>query len=584
MVERGAGWPGKAPALALFVLVTVVFAWTVWLRLPWFGQLSEARHNSGTAHALIAAHHWYDEGAVKLHFGWIWAYPSVEFASLKERGIYGSYGPGALLPVHAVALIAGERPTAGMLMGLALLSHGGLALLCGLIPLVFLAQVGFPSRCAFVLALTSSLVLLLNPASLYWHGLTFGVDQWVILPFVAFVGLEALRPNVPGSRLHWLAGAQDVILFYGTLTEWLFLPVALVAYLLRWLSGGLTTSPGLVPWVCATIRYAAAPALALGLFVWQRAALEGFGPLIQKAVERTGLSNAMGFGSIDLALKALAHLRANFGTVGAVLIVGSIVTVGALSVEALVRLHRGQAKFCVRPLAVLAGLLILPPILLSVLLKQHLFHHDFVVLKLETTLSMVTFAVLPAMLASRFATHGRTRGATARLFTMASVLVAAAYLSSSHQKFYVEVPKPNQALAEIGEFLRQNTGPRDVVVSREYEIKPCCPPVQYALSEKEVYRLGDGGLEALLPRLEGQDYRLLCLLLSGTADGLDSNVVASAPLGPSFGESMGRYANFTGSPLFNKAARIERPRLLLLRAGRLAKEAGRAGTADGCPS
>lgn len=228
-------------ALCIILLLSinlVVFEYTVEIREPWFGELSgSVDHENGHHHqwltgsTLIFSINWYREGPLNTKFAMIENPKSIEFPTLDSRRLYTSYFPLSILPIYIISLIVGHEPTPAIIMDYNLLNHFLIAFFLSMIIFFFLRQLKIDLLNSFLFSIIPILMELLLPAPLYWLQNVYFADQAVILPFVICIFLEVLRDSVNNANhLKIVNILQNVILFLGFLTDWLFVFIALTTY------------------------------------------------------------------------------------------------------------------------------------------------------------------------------------------------------------------------------------------------------------------------------------------------------------------------------------------------------------------
>lgn len=138
------------------------------------------------------------------------------------------------LPLHIISIIRGEEPAPSLLKSVNLLTHFLMAFLLALTAYIFLTQLGFRPSVAFTFSIIPIVLELLLPAPLYWHQNVYFADQAVLIPFILFVLLEIVRDGIESRKTLTVIGVcQAALLFYGTLTDWLFIFIALTVYIKR---------------------------------------------------------------------------------------------------------------------------------------------------------------------------------------------------------------------------------------------------------------------------------------------------------------------------------------------------------------
>ncbi|QUV81622.1 hypothetical protein J8C01_10435 [Chloracidobacterium sp. D] len=189
-----------AACLVLLGFTVGLFACTVQARRPWFGKLSFEHHQWLTANTLRFARAWHAEGPWTLRFALLNEPRSVEFPTLLSRNPYVSYPPGFVLTAYAYSLVSEGAPTVSSLMSWNLINHGLIAVALGSLSLLILRRLGFDRGTATLLAAVPPTLELLLPGPLYWHQNVYFADQAVLLPYVLFILLEAIRDAYPSAR------------------------------------------------------------------------------------------------------------------------------------------------------------------------------------------------------------------------------------------------------------------------------------------------------------------------------------------------------------------------------------------------
>ncbi len=530
--------------VALGLLTLPIFLYTVHLRAPWFGVLSDhpLGHQWLTGGTVKFSRNWYREGIFHLRFAMIESPASVEFPTLKSRDPYASYPPGSVLPIYLLARVLGREPNPPMVMAYNLANHCLIAWLLGVTAYVVLLRAGIPPLNGLLFAAVCPCIELLCPAPLYFLQNVYAMDMAVILPFVVCLLLESLRPAVSNRRLsRVLAAAQWCVFFAGYLTDWLFVFVGLVIYLKRLLSGelvvqgrgtGSSFSPptlGIAPKAekrASPLTVAAAPAsgplrslLTRSLWYWSPAVAAGslfvaqltylgwWGTLYEHFRLRIGAVAQAGRRSFSEFLVAYfrLYLPLGYGGAGTWLLAGSSLLLLALMAYAILRHLRRQPV--PPPLTMLTSLMaiaILPCWLQVMVLWEH-SEHSFSVVKFSVSLALIPFALAPAVgiaLMSKEAMPATPEGdrprkpalAWRRFFSpriagvnLAMLVAAGVYLSWLHPQWLSLFPKPTPYFEELAmAFRRAGIGYRDILVSPDFDV-PENPPQSLALTMKRVY-------------------------------------------------------------------------------------------------
>ena len=422
--------------VALGLLTLPIFLYTVHLRAPWFGVLSDhpLGHQWLTGGTVKFSRNWYREGIFHLRFAMIESPASVEFPTLKSRDPYASYPPGSVLPIYLLARVLGREPNPPMVMAYNLANHCLIAWLLGVTAYVVLLRAGIPPLNGLLFAAVCPCIELLCPAPLYFLQNVYAMDMAVILPFVVCLLLESLRPAVSNRRLsRVLAAAQWCVFFAGYLTDWLFVFVGLVIYLKRLLSGELVvqgrgtgssfrpptlgiapkaekraspltaavapTSGPLRSLLTRSLWYWSPAAAAGSLFVAQLTYLGWWGTLYEHFRHRIGATAEEGRATYGefLVNYFRQYLPLGYGGVGSCLLGGSLLLLLALLAYAFVaRLRRRSIAPTLAMLAGFMAVTILPGCLQTLVLWEH-SGHTFSLVKFSVPVALIPFALAPAV-------------------------------------------------------------------------------------------------------------------------------------------------------------------------------------------
>ncbi len=374
-------WP--IAALMLTAVTATLFAISVHARAPWFGQTNLNMAGAMTAGTCTVASHWHREGAWNLRFVLYWEPDAIETPTPATRTPYVSFPPGAVLPIHLLGKITGTGPTPHLVMAYNLANHLLVSLILGLTMLLLARAMGFTPAMGLLPAFSTATMYLFLPSPYFEHQMGYFSDQAVMLPFALTLLLEVLRRTTSPHTHKALAAAQAFVLFWGTLTDWLFLFIALCLYLVRLRSPGseftlqrvhppgseftLQRVPSLPPvWSSAACcRFARRstlfwlpPALAVALFLLQIMHLHAFSDLFQRFAYRTGMDNR-GFLSLtpgpeELSLKSFHTFTLDtvfwknfiptaFGPWGTTLLFTAFGVLALLTMHALVTRLRSRA-------------------------------------------------------------------------------------------------------------------------------------------------------------------------------------------------------------------------------------------------
>jgi hypothetical protein len=484
-------------------LYVAFFAVTIGLR---WGQLGQPYTDFEwiTAHSQVIVDNWLENGFWNERGISFWNPPSIEFPSLVSRHPYISYPCGAQLPIFVLAKVLGRPVTPGFFHIGGLVWHGliGLFLICGL--LLFDARGQEPER---------SLGAFL-PGFLWLGGrgpLTFFPTLWyadivVLLPFVLVGLIEVIVAHALLRERYrqWLTWSLPVLIFWGTYTDWLFVPLCVMIFLYRLLRFRKIRAT-----FSAFVWQVAMPAtVAITLFFLQLFWALGpyFGPALLERFLVRSMDTAGAFARHESLLwYVYGHFTESMGVV-------------AVAVTALALL-----LLCVRPRTIPGPLkdylvlLLVPSVLLLLIFRQHAAVHQFTIVKFMIPACVLLGGILPRVLH-----FPHKQSVLAVLCTVFLVHEGWQYWTS------LGVPVDRQELA-WAEAVRRSFGYRDVLFTPEpsFEI-PEVPPGQLARSRKRIYQFDAervAQLQTAIPEAR--------MFLLGTAGAIAARCPEKQPLRPS---------------------------------------------------
>ena len=487
----------------LFIITIGIFKYTVRIRKPWFGTLSAGHHQWLSGSTLRFSKNWYRESPLDLKFGMIRNPRSIEFPTLRSRVPHPSYPPGAVLPIYIISKLRGHEPTPSLLMKYNLLNHFFIAFFLSLTVFLFLLQLKFSYLNSFIFSLVPIALELLLPAPLYWHQNVFFADQAVILPFVLFIFLEVSKENIRNKTIANITNVfQILVLFYGILTDWLFVFLALTVYIKRVLNGQMGKDG--YTFVKKSVKYWLPVIIVLSLFFLQLYSLGVLPSITHKFMFRTGLGHG-GEKYISNFFNKFwnGHIAKGYGKVAIGFLWGSLfLFILSLTYISLRRLPNSQTNKKVKKTLSLIGIVLLPCFMQIYFFRNHSAIHDFSALKFSIPLDIIPFILVPILIFSffkidltrvsleglRISYKGRRVDIKLPLIILCIIILVGIYLKEEHPHYKGFFPKPNKSYKEVGKFISTNTQFKDIVFSSNFEI-PVSPPQQLSYAMKRVYKV-----------------------------------------------------------------------------------------------
>lgn len=494
----------QVPAIiCIFLLLGItvaVFEYSVEIRKPYFGELSDGKHVWLTANTLKFAKNWYFEGPLSLKFG-MFDYPrSIEFQNISSRGAYLSYLPGSILPIYSLSVISGQEPNIPLIMYYNLFNHFLIAFLLSLTIFIFLRQIKVDLLNSFLFATLPIFLELLLPAPLYWHQNVFFADQAVILPFVLYIFLEVIIDGLEDRYIGVLDILQNLVLFYGFLTDWLFVFVALTVFLKRIFEGKIKFNRKFGTFLKESFKFWLAPLISIIIFLYQIFSFDRFGWVYNRVIFRTGITN--NGVSVPSPYHLVEVFIKGYGEIGlyAICFAFTVVLVVLLFVL-LQKLLKRDTDWKIKRICILMSVLLIPCILQVITFNNHSLLHSFSILKFSVPLATIPFVLAPVSLylilkskvnipdvKFNLSKNLKVDLGLLIIFLLVSS-VAGVYLVDEHPHFKeygFKVGNPYYKL--LGNSIRENTNYEDIVFSPNIEIL-CYPPQQLSYSMKRVYKI-----------------------------------------------------------------------------------------------
>ena len=503
--------------ICIILLISVcfsIFHYTVEIREPWFGELSDGHNQWLTGSTVKFATNWYQEGPLNIKFAMLENPKSIEFQNISSRDPYTSYPPGTIIPIYIISELQGHKPTVATVMDYNLFNHFLIALILGLTIFFFFRQLKIDMINSFLFSLIPIILELLLPGPIYWFQNVFFSDQAVILPFVLYIFLEILRDGMIGKNLRILNILQNLVLFIGFLTDWLFVFIALIVYIKRIIDGEIVlrrkmSFANIRSFLNDSLKYWIVPLIAVALFALQDFLLGGVSKTISKFFIRTAASQE-GAAQLKNGLNIfLGYISKNYGEIGLILLLVSVAVFLLITSIILYKIYKkqniGYDILKIKKILYLIGMYIIPCVLQVYFFKNHSVVHEFSILKFSVSISTIPLVLLPVLiffltenfmvnsLKSRFIILRNIFNKfkiNPRLFIIFLLAFSATlgYVAYEFPEYNILFPTPNSIYGIIGDSIQQNTGYNDVVFSPDFEI-PTNPPQQLSYSMKRVYQI-----------------------------------------------------------------------------------------------
>jgi len=380
-----------------------------------------------------------------------------------------------------------------------LFNHFLIAFLLSLTIFIFLRQINIDLINSFLFATLPIFLELLLPAPLYWHQNVFFADQAVILPFVLYIFLEVIIDGMKNRYTRGLFILQNLILFYGFLTDWLFVFVALTVYLKRIFEGKIKFSQKIRIFLKESFKFWLMPIMAVIIFLYQIFSFDRFAWVYNRVIFRTGITN--NGVNVPSPYHFVENLLKGYGEIGlyALLFALAIVII-VLFFVSLEKLSNKNINVKVKRICALMSILLIPCILQVITFNNHSLMHTFPILKFSVPLATIPFVLAPVSIYLIFKSYVKIPESRIVLpknlkvdvglflILLLALSVASIYLFNEHpnyEKYGFKVGNPHYKM--FGNSIRENTNYDDIIFSPTVVIPRGSKQLSYSM--KRVYKI-----------------------------------------------------------------------------------------------
>lgn len=509
--------------LVILAVALAVFASTVKDRAYWRGQMADVHHQLITAEIVKFSSNWYAENPFDLKFGLLGLPKSIETPTIQERQPYISYPPGAVLPIYVVAKIFNHEPTVYLVHDYNLLNHFLIGIVLAFMAFGIARGFKLSKVNATILAIIPLLLSYLLPGPMYFFQNVYFTDTAVILPALLLLMTEGWRyfKQVSSSN-RWILTAQALLLFYGTLTDWYFVFLALGIFLLRIINGEYKT---VWKFLQKSLAYWAPVVVALGLFFLQVISLNGNQELGGRFAARMSETCAQYPQTTMNNTYWQRYIPESFGYFSLGLLwLSFIISLAALIYMIYKRVKKQPLSMQFSAATSLLFLLVAVPFVRLYTLRCHSIFHDFTTMLFVGAIGLVPLIILPLLLIEQNIIKGssfslKITGKKIVIGALPTILLILAftYAFSEHQRFKDHFPeiKPNYSL--YGEFIRNNTAYESIVFSPDYEAR-ALPSQQIIYTKKQIHHINKAvDIAKITASIEG-NYTIKLFVKNSEAD------------------------------------------------------------------
>ena len=464
------------------------------------GGAYDYSHQKNMALALIYANNWLRENPFHLRFS-MYEYPSsIDKPTLADRNFYASYPPGSTLPVYlflktldftGIVPDIHNKPSTQLLLMVYYNYFLHLLLTLVLCFTVFFLclRVGFDRLNSTLLALVPAILQFHNASSVYYHYLLYNMDQAILLPFALYVFLETLRYSHNSPRvLRVVKIMQPLLMFYGILTDWLFVLVIFTVYTMRIVKKEISLPVSLSSgkhWLTQSISFFAPALTAITLWAYQishyfsnikhgnifnSTIADEERTILERFIDRVGVTDGIDNYVHYLATSFFYHITNSFGIVCFLVMLASFYFAFRWSKLAVKTSDR------IGLLVNTYLLFFIPSVAYNLFFVEHAWMHPFSSLKFSLAISFA-FVFLPIVILQ--VARGNYLISALKIMNKKSIALATVIATSSSLLYgYTQIydkyaitkmfSRPDYIYTYIGSFMRENTDYNDIVFSKDF--------------------------------------------------------------------------------------------------------------------
>ena len=243
-------------------------------------------------HQEIFVSNWLEEGIINSKFTMMNDFSSIEFDSLKKREKYITYPQGGAFPPFLLKKFFFPKTDLYIITKNYAYIHLFLTIfLLGITVFLFLYKsLKTHILNAILLSFVPIIIFTFYPYTIKLYPYFFFLNGTIVPIFVYYVFLEILRQHVKSSKkIYFINVVQALIIFYGVFTDWFFISVVFITWLVRLKQG--TLGQKRLEIIRSSFLFILPALIALTLFFFHLYIIDGFSILTQKFLQRTGISS-----------------------------------------------------------------------------------------------------------------------------------------------------------------------------------------------------------------------------------------------------------------------------------------------------
>jgi hypothetical protein len=500
-------------AIVWIVFVFVCAGYGRFYNNAFSGYDARGNHIWLSASTVKFVNNWLKEGPLRLKFI-MYEYPdSIEFKSLVERMAYISYPPGTIIPPYILAKLLGknEIQVGFIKQFLKIKFLFDTLMVCLIIYSILRRTLRLNSRTMpAAVSIIFSLCWMCLPNNLYYLRNVYFSDQCIITIVLVFVLLEIYdnyfsKKSTRTFLRYFYFSLKFLVSLFGVLTDWYFLFVLLVSWLIK-IVPLFKTKKAIKNILLSSAIYVFPVFLGIGLFILQIITIPGFENIILRKIKYRTFDTSVIQGNklLVVAKHFISAYSIGFCFIAALVILSLYVFIKNLKNKMFLKEYKSLFDIIL--------LICVPPFLQVLVLQQHSAVHEFSMLKFALPI-ICSFVLLPVMLLdlkglkkAKFAVLLENNNESKKIFI--SVLFLCFIFSSilvfgmvnANTDYYISRMGISESY-ERENLIRSNYDYNDVYFSFTESIEGN-PPQYLAISKKLIHKINNvSDIDILFPSL-----------------------------------------------------------------------------------
>ncbi len=370
----------------MLLIASIIFGLALIERLPNLGDLmaNDCRLTFDTSTFL---YNWIDSGLFNVKGKMYMAPSSIETPGGAQ--LYTSYPPGFMVFPYILCLITGNEGTVSLVQAWNLFNHYLLALLISLIIFFIYKKTKFANEyISALIGVFGGVITIFVPGLYYYMQFEYFSDMAAFVPMAALILTEILLEDAQGKTKKALYWIQAFFIFAAAFTDFVCYFMIFIIWSVRIARGRYKSFKN---FVIGTLTYVWPMLLAILLFaLYLLAAAGGVESFLSRYTQRASFN-------IDILwIKKIGYWLLSFmGIKLLLLLTATSLLFGLMSIVGVLLNKRDKSIGKVIGWGMIT---LLPMVMVTAVLSEHAFYHDFPMLRFIFPLVILPLAVCPILL------------------------------------------------------------------------------------------------------------------------------------------------------------------------------------------